>query len=57
MTIQIALEDDQENIVATLSIATWRYLGDRAAGDLAYCHRFGVRAAPGLERSTSILRV
>ncbi len=26
--------------------ATWRYLGDRAAADNAYCARFGVTAAP-----------
>ena len=25
---------------------TWRYLGDRAAADLAYCARFGTTEAP-----------
>ncbi len=25
---------------------TWRYLGERAAADLAYCARFGVVQAP-----------
>ncbi len=25
---------------------TWRYLGDRAAADLAYCGRFGTTEAP-----------
>lgn len=25
---------------------TWRYLGERAAADLAYCARFGVVEAP-----------
>jgi hypothetical protein len=26
--------------------ATWRYIGDRAAADRAYCARFGVSQAP-----------
>jgi hypothetical protein len=26
--------------------ATWRYIGERAAADLAYCVRFGVALAP-----------
>ena len=26
--------------------ATWRYVGDRAAADLAYCARFGTQEAP-----------
>jgi hypothetical protein len=29
-----------------ISGATWRYLGDRAAADGAYCVRFGVEQAP-----------
>lgn len=28
------------------NLATWRYLGDREAADLAYCVRFGVARAP-----------
>ncbi len=28
------------------SIPTWRYIGDRAAADLAYCARFGTHEAP-----------
>lgn len=27
-------------------VATWRYVGDRAAVDHAYCARFGVPVAP-----------
>lgn len=26
--------------------ATWRYIGERAAADLAYCLRFGTAVAP-----------
>ncbi len=26
--------------------ATWRYIGDRTAADLAYCAHFGVSQAP-----------
>lgn len=32
--------------VAAPRTATWRYRGDRAAADLAYCARFGVANAP-----------
>ena len=28
------------------SIATWRFVGDRGAADLAYCARFGTTEAP-----------
>ncbi len=31
---------------ARMNVATWRYLGDRDAADLAYCVRFGVARAP-----------
>lgn len=31
---------------ASTGDATWRYLGDRAAADGAYCARFGVPVAP-----------
>lgn len=35
-------------LVRTLSVTetTWRYLGDRAEADRAYCFRFGVSQAP-----------
>lgn len=28
------------------TVPTWRFLGDRAAADLAYCARFGTTEAP-----------
>ncbi len=31
---------------ASSKAATWRYVGDREAGDLAYCVRFDVAEAP-----------
>ena len=32
--------------VAGIRTASWRYSGDRAAADLAYCARFGVAQSP-----------
>jgi hypothetical protein len=29
-----------------LNVATWRYQGERAEADRAYCARFGVETAP-----------
>ena len=39
---------EMERVATTArpSGATWRYLGDRAAADLAYCARFGTAEAP-----------
>ncbi|MDP9312107.1 MAG: hypothetical protein M3R24_14690 [Chloroflexota bacterium] len=30
----------------SLTMTTWRYLGDRSEADRAYCFRFGVSQAP-----------
>ena len=34
------------SLLAGTRDASWRYLGDRAAADHAYCARFGVTQAP-----------
>jgi hypothetical protein len=33
-------------VPASIHASSWRYLGDRAAADTAYCIRFGVAEAP-----------
>jgi hypothetical protein len=33
-------------VPASIPAISWRYLGDRAAADSAYCSRFGVAQAP-----------
>lgn len=43
---QSQVEEIPMRQVATTREATWRFLGDRAAADQAYCLRFGVNSAP-----------
>ena len=37
---------DAGGALASIPAISWRYLGDRAAADSAYCSRFGVAQAP-----------
>ena len=41
-----AVEADPVKTAARPTVPTWRYLGDRAAADVAYCARFGTNEAP-----------
>ena len=41
-----AVEADAVVTAAWPTVPTWRFLGDRAAADVAYCARFGTNEAP-----------
>ena len=41
-----SVESEPVEPAAWPTVPTWRYLGDRAAADVAYCARFGTSEAP-----------
>lgn len=48
MTNEAAMVSVPDRVMpaVNLTVAMWRYLGEREAADLAYCARFGVAKAP-----------